>query len=201
MARGAKTAELLRLHPGSVLARSASNFVMLLALSATLTSCGYRPVYGGTPPARLSVVAARPKVPQAPVIQEVLAGVRSELSRAGALKSGDGYPQLVVEVLRVDARSAGIRRAPLEPAVVTNGELPLARGEAVSVVGRAWVLEAPHQAPQSDTGDVRRSEVIAAQQTAARDGFARDQALGAAARELGTALARSVLGEPIALDE
>jgi len=163
------------------------------AVLVGLTSCGYRAVYGGgDPEGRLSVTAAPSRVPNAGAVQSVLAGVRSELGRAGVLRAGEGYPRLVVEVLRVDEVGTGIE-AP--------GDAPLARGSAVAVVGRAWVESQPDAPPERDTGDTRRSERIAVGQSAAGDSLFHDEALRAAGRRLGRALAKRVLGEPEPADE
>jgi hypothetical protein len=157
------------------------------------SSCGYRAVYGGDDPEeRLAVVAAPSRVPDARAVQAVLAGARSELGRAGVLRGGEGYPRLVVEVVRVDEVGTGIA-APDDP--------PQARGEAVAVVGRGWVEPSPEGDPERDTGDTRRSERITVGQSAVADQMLHDEALAAAGRRLGRALAQRVLGEPVPADE
>jgi hypothetical protein len=158
-----------------------------------LTSCGYRAVYGGADPEqRLAVVASPSRVPNAGALQAVLAGARSELGRAGVLRGGDGYPRLVVDVLRVDEVGTGI---------AATGDLPLARGAAVAVVGRAWVEPGPDAPSERDTGDTRRSERVTAGSSAAADRLLHDEALDAAGRRLGRALAQRVMGEPTPADE
>ena len=113
------------------------------------------------------------------------AGVRSELQAAGAL--GSGFPQVVVEILRVDERSIGVRAA---------GVQPLARGSEITVVGRALVLPSANANSTLDTGDVSRSSQFASGPTPAADAEARSRAVRDAARSLGRALGRAVLGLP-----
>jgi hypothetical protein len=165
--------------------------------------CGYAPAYGGERPhQRLTVVVSAPGIPQAFVVHEVVAGARQELSRAGVLQPGSGYPRFVVQVLRVDEASSGI----VAPDGQVSGrgaspglpdeETPLARGSAVGVVARAWVEEGPSAARQRDSGDLRRVEWVSAGAVAADDAVRHDGALRLAGRRLGQALARRVLGDP-----
>ncbi|HKY41328.1 MAG TPA: hypothetical protein VJN18_35590 [Polyangiaceae bacterium] len=119
-------------------------------------------------------------------VQAALGGVRSELGAAEAL--GSGFPQVVVEVLRVDERSIGVR---------SLGNIgPLARGTQVVVVGRAQVLTRPGEPPGADTGDMSRAAQYAAGATPTADAAARSRAVRDAARRLGKALGRAVLGLP-----
>jgi hypothetical protein len=165
-----------------------------LAVSSSLAGCGYAPAYGGQYASeRLCVVPAPPKVSDPDALQAALTGARSELSRAGALRTGGGYPRMVVELLRIDELSSGIAAVPAQPGA---GAMPLARGENIGVVGRAWVQGAPGAEPTRDTGDVRRVEHAAGEQDPRVDALARDGSVRAAAGELGRALARRVLGEP-----
>jgi hypothetical protein len=164
-------------------------------IAITNLSCGYEPAYGGTrPEARLSVVAASPKVAHPEVVAAAVSGARDELSRAGVLSAGGGYPTLYVEVLRVDEWPRGIAALPSS----SDGRelMPLGRGASVSVVGRAWVTEHEGGAPVRDTGDVRRSESYGSEPTAAAEALQFSAAASSAGRKLGRALARRVLGEP-----
>ena len=100
---------------------------------------------------RFAVVGVSPLVADASVVAEVEAGVRSGLAGEGRCASGSGYPRVVVEVLRIDAASEGIRpcraaRAARrsEACPCAGGPLaPLARGTRVGVLARAWVERAP----------------------------------------------------------
>lgn len=169
------------------------------ALGAALVAfgCGYQPVYGGdAPETKLAVVAAPAVAGRAEAVQLALSGVRGELSRAGSLRPGTGYPRAVVELVRVDERGPGIARVDT-PA----GALPLARGSAVGVVGRAWVEEAPGAAPARDTGDVRRVRTYAASEDPRIEAQRHSEAMRAAARAVGRALGRRLLGEPEPADE
>ena len=167
---------------------------LLMVLSQSL-SCGYRAAYGGPRPGqRLSVEVASSHIAHLEVVDAVMAGAREELSRAGVLDSGQGHPRLVIEVVRVDERPEGISALPLRPG---STELaPAARGTSVGVVGRAWVLESPGSPPVRPTGDVRRVEHYAVAQDPGRDALQFIGAARSAARKLGIALARRVLGEP-----
>jgi len=163
-------------------------------LIATSFGCGYQAAYGGTrPEGRLSVAAAAPKVAYAEVVAAAIAGARDELSRAGVLSPGNGYPRLVVEVVRVDEWPRGISALRSGAA---DRLLPLARASTVAVVGRAWVIEAEGRAPIRDTGDVRRSDTYASEPAATADAVQFSTAASSAGRKVGRALARRVLGEP-----
>jgi hypothetical protein len=152
-------------------------------------ACGYRPAYGGraVEGERLAVVTAPPLVGDVGAIESVLAGAREELARAGRLRSGDGYPRLVVEVIRLDEVAAGI---------VAEGASARARGTSVAVAGRAWIERAPDAAPARDTGDMQRAERYAPETDLRVEGVRYDQAVRSAGRELGRALALRALGHP-----
>ncbi|HEX2872855.1 MAG TPA: hypothetical protein VHP33_16445 [Polyangiaceae bacterium] len=151
-----------------------------------LSGCGYQAVYGSSQGPRYEVVAGRVATSSFEVVQAAMAGVRSELGPGGAL--GSGYPRVVVEIVRIDERSIGVRSA--------GNALPLARGSEVVVVGRAHVLERPDAAPSRDTGDLSRAAEFAAGTTPSADAASRSRALRDAARSLGKALGRAVLGLP-----
>lgn len=157
-----------------------------------LAACGYRPLYGGAARESFSVVGASPLVADASVVAEVEAGVRSGLSRAGALRAGEGYPRVVVEVLRIDGASAGIADV---------GGVPLARGTELGVVARAHVERGPDAPPSRDTGDVRTLELASVAPDARLESLREADALRAAARRLGERLARRILSEPDAPDD
>jgi hypothetical protein len=116
-----------------------------------------------------------------------VAGARSELGAAEAL--GHGFPRVVVEILRVDERSLGVRS--------TENDQPLARGSEIVVVGRAQVLQSESTPPIADTGDVSRAAQFASGSSPAADSAARARAVRDAARSLGKALGRSILGLPV----
>lgn len=157
----------------------------LAGVLAVALGCGYQPVYGAAN-ARYEVVAGRVATASFEATQEVAAGARSELGAARAL--GSGYPRVVVEVLRIDERSAGVRN--------TAGDVPLARGSEIVVVGRAQVFSAPDAPSSLDTGDMSRAAQFASGTTASGDAAARSKAVRDAARSLGRALGRAVLGLP-----
>jgi hypothetical protein len=118
--------------------------------------------------------------------EQAAAGVRSELQPAGAL--GSGYPKVIVEVLRIDERSIGVSS--------TTGDGPLARGTELVIVGRAHVVEHGDAPPSRDTGDLSRASQYASGSSPAADGAARSRAVRDAARSLGKALGRALLGLP-----
>jgi hypothetical protein len=99
-----------------------------------------------------------------------------------------GYPRLVLELVRVDESSSGI--AAIAP------DDPRARGSLVGVVARGWVEDAPGSARSRETGDIRRVARFSAGAEVANDAMRYDEALRAAARDVGRAIARRVLGEP-----
>ncbi len=155
-----------------------------------LSGCGYQPIYGGSNGQRYEVVTGRVGTSSFEAAPQVADGVRSELGPAGAL--GSGFPRVVVEVLRVDERSIGVRS--------TSNTGPLARGSELTVVGRAYVLERAEAAPSRDTGDISRSTQFAAGTTPSADAASRSRAVRDAARSLGKALGRALLGLPEPLE-
>lgn len=162
---------------------------------AVLSACGYRPLYGGEGPARgesFGVVGAPPLVADGAVVSEVEAGVRSGLARAGRLASGDAYPRVVVEVVRIDNESEGI-------AAVAG--TPLARGTRVGITARAWIERSAGADHERDTGDLRAVDVMAVEGDARLEALRWADASRASARRLGGRLARALLGEPVAADD
>lgn len=157
--------------------------------------CGYAPAYGGERPvARLTVVAAPSRAADSAALVGILEGLRAELSRAGVLTSGGGYPRVVVELVRVDERTAG-QSVAANPTNLGGEEVVLGRGSAVGVTGRAWIIESPEARSFRDTGDVRRVRVHAAGSSSGVDHEAREAALVVAGRLTGAALARRLMGE------
>jgi hypothetical protein len=147
--------------------------------------CGYGAVYGGSGGHHYEVVAGQFTTSSFEAVQQASAGVRSELGAAQAL--GRGFPCVMVEVLRVDERSIGVR---------STGNGPLARGSEVVVVGRARVIESVDGATTLDTGDMSRAAQFAAGTSPSADAAARSRAVRDAAQSLGRALGRAVLGLP-----
>jgi hypothetical protein len=153
-------------------------------LAFWLVSCGYQAAYSSSQ--QYQVVTGELRTAHFEASQSALAGVRAELASASA-GSAEGYPQVVVDVLRVDERSTGVQG--------TNGA-PLARGTEIVVVGRARVLRGPGQTASYDTGDMSRSAQYANGASPSEDAAARSRAVRDAARALGRALGRAVLGLP-----
>jgi len=149
------------------------------------SGCGYGAVYGRSTGHRYEVVAGRSTTSSFEAVQQASAGVRNELGAAQAL--GQGFPHVVVDVLRVDERSIG---------VLSTGNGPLARGSEVVVVGRARVIETVDGAASLDTGDMSRAAQFAAGTSPSADAAARSRAVRDAAQSLGRALGRAVLGLP-----
>ena len=168
-----------------------------LGLVLATTSCGYQPVHGGASAEHLSVVLSESKVPDAVASDEVVAGLREELARTGALTSGASYPRCEVEILRIDEAAEGIAAEP-----GADGRLaPLARGTRVGLVARAWVRRAAGGVRERDTGDVRAFETVAMATDARGSSFRHSDALRAAARRLGRRLASRIMGFPSANED
>ncbi|HEU4407554.1 MAG TPA: hypothetical protein VFS43_19970 [Polyangiaceae bacterium] len=173
-------------------AKSAGAGTALGGLSATLAGCGYRPLRSlPAAPGELSVTAAPSQVPDVTLVGDAVYGAQVALAREARL-GGGAYPRLVVELVRVDERSSGVRDV---------GGQPLARGVSLGLLGRAWVLDAPDATARFDTGDVRVVTDVAAEADLRVDTLRRDDALRSLARRLGEALAGRVLGLPTPLDE
>ena len=169
--------------------RSWRPVLSLLALS--LMACGYAPAYGGARPTRQLTVAVAPSLaPESGALAALVSGIRGELSRAGALRPGTGYPRAVLELLRVDEHGAGMAVQPGQPQAT-----PLARGSTVGVMARAWIEDSPGSRPYHDTGDVRRVSTVATGTTLATDALAHDTAVEQAGLAAGQAIGRRLLGE------
>jgi hypothetical protein len=134
-----------------------------------------------------AVTAGAPETAHWEAVQAAVMGARRELGRASAL--GSSFPQMTVEILRIDERAAGIRDV--------DGSGPLESGSVLLVTGRAYVLETSgSRTPSIDTGDMTRRVVFASSASASEQAAARSRAIREAATELGSALARAVLGLP-----
>ncbi len=152
-----------------------------------LSACGYRSVYA-TPAAKLHVKLGRVAIADAAAASEVVSGAREYLAREGALASGDGFPALEVDVLRVDETSEGIS--------ATAANEPRARATRLGVLGRATVVPRDGGDATTDTGDVRASELVAVPLDPAAELSGRSDAVRAIARKLGQKLAARALGHP-----
>lgn len=161
---------------------------LVLALAVPLAACGYRPLYAGSTE-RLGVVVVSSKVPDAAASDEVAAGVRDELARAGALSPGTGYPRCEIEVLRADEASEGVAAGDVDPE---------SRATRVGVVARAWVVRSKDGARERDTGDVRAFETVAVAPDARAATFRHADALRAAGRRAGRVIGARILGLPAA---
>lgn len=171
-------------------------FPVALASSLWLTACGYHAVHGGPPAERFSVVLASSNIPEAVAGDEVVAGVRDELARSGALGTGEAYPRCEVEVLRADEAAEGIAATPNTDGVL----LPDARATRVGIVARAWIVRSKDGPRERDTGDVRAMEVVATAGDARAATFRHADALRAAGRRVGRKMGTRILGLPTSSD-
>jgi hypothetical protein len=159
---------------------------------AVVPACGYHPAYGGNRPSvRLSVAVAPSRSPESGAFAAVLAGLRGELSRAGVLASGRGYPRVLVELVRVDER--GTSQTLVGPQD-GGAALPLASGGLVGVTARAWVENGDSRVERG-TGDVRRTATFGSAANSGLDSARREAALSVAGRATGEALGRRIMGE------
>jgi hypothetical protein len=152
-----------------------------------IAGCGYHSAVEAPAGSRLSVAAAPFRTPHVGALQEALNGAREELSRAETLAAG-GFPRLVVELVRVDELPAGIAALP--------GGGPFGRGANVGVVVRGWVEEREGAAPSRETGDIRRVETVAQTAEVVPSALAAADAVRAAARQAGRAVAARAIGFP-----
>jgi hypothetical protein len=171
---------------------------LLLFATIALSSCGYRSINGGDRPEseRFAVVLSSTNLPDAVASDEVLAGVRDELSRMNALRGGESYPRCEVEILRADEASEGV-------STLRNSEgvlMPDARATRVGIVARAWIVRSKDGTRERDTGDVRALEVISAAPDARASLFQHTDALRAAGRRVGRRVGDRVLGLPSSSD-
>ncbi len=161
-----------------------------------VAACGYAPVHGGASAERFSVVLASTHVPDAVATDEVLAGVREELSRAGALSGGQGYPRCEVEVLRADEASEGISATRNDEGTL----MPTSRATRVGLVARAWIVRAKDGPRERDTGDVRAMEVVSVAPEGRAAIFQQTDTLRVAGRRVGRRIGSHVLGLPTSTD-
>lgn len=169
---------------------------LVLAVTPLLSGCGYRAVHGGASAERFSVVLTSSNIPDAVASDEVVAGVRDELARAGALASGESYPRCEVEVLRADEASEGISVTPNADGVL----LPDARATRAGIVARAWIVRSKDGPRERDTGDVRAIEVVSVAPDARAATFRHADALRAASRRVGRKMGTRILGLPSSSD-
>jgi hypothetical protein len=162
------------------------------ALALALVACGYRPMHGGPAPERFAVVLASSSVPDAVASDEVVAGVRDELARFGALASGEAYPRCEVEVLRADEAIEGVGATRSEEGAL----VPAARATQAGLVARAWIVRARGGPRERDTGDVRALEVLSLAPDARSSAFQHADALRAAGRRVGRKVGTRILGLP-----
>ena len=155
-------------------------------------ACGYHAVYAEGAEEKLHIRLAHAPVANAAAADEVVSGAREQLAREGALASGDGFPRLEIEIVRIDETSAG---------VLSNGNQPSAGGTYRAVVARAWIVARAGADRTRDTGDVRSEDLAAAQSAAVADELAAIDGARAVARRLGRRIALRVLGHPISSDD
>ena len=170
---------------------------LLLSLAlAGLCGCGYHTVRGGHGSGeRIAVVLVATNVTDTVASDEVVAGIRDELSSAGALASGTGYPRCEVEVLRADEASEGVSAQRAQP---DGPLLPSARATQIGIVARAWVVRTKDGPRERDTGDVRASDTVAVASNARAATFQQLDTLRATARRAGHRMGLRVLGLPSA---
>lgn len=166
----------------------------LLASALLVAACGYHPVHGSEKGERFAVVLVSSNVPDAVASDEVVAGVREELARYGALAVGEEYPRCEIEVLRADESSEGI-------ASIDNGagvRVPSARATRVGIVARAWIVRAKDGPRERDTADVEATDVVAVAGDAKAATFRQLDSARAVSRRLGRTLATRMIGLPTA---
>jgi hypothetical protein len=150
--------------------------------------CGYQLVHttaGGAGP--FAVKGAPLQTPDAALAAATEDGARAELSRAGDLGGREARRVVEIELVRVDEASEAI--------AVASGT-PRASAVRVTAIGRARVRRADDAVIERETGDVRVSEVAEAATDVPSGAVVRDSAGRAAARRLGEALVRRLLGRP-----
>ena len=177
---------LFPVKPGFGLGARLRGFILVLA--AVAPGCGFHTPMSVSPDQRLAISAGASVVAEPGVLDAVLAGCRDELVTARAIRSS-GYPKLVIEITRVDELPAGIAATDAR-----GGPIPLARGSEVGIVGRAYVIAGEGASPSRDTGDVRRVETVLQDADPSQSRFAYEEGIRSAARRLGAALARRILG-------
>lgn len=167
---------------------------MRFLFALLIASCGYRSVYAERE--KLGVALSTSNVPDAIATDEVLAGMREELAKYGALGTGSSYPRAEIEVLRADEASEGVAAADGPDRLV-----PQSRATRVGLVVRAWISRGPNQSIERDTGDLRSLETIGVAPDPKSAAFSYDDALRTAGRRAGKRLADRLLGLPAPTEE
>lgn len=152
-----------------------------------ISACGYHSMNAGAGDEHYAVVLASTNVPDVVASDEVVAGVREELAKAGALTAGESYPRCEVEVLRADEAADAIG--------VANGQLD-AHATRVGVVARAWIVRSAGGPRERDTGDVRAMDMAATAPDAKTATFQNLDTMRAAGRRVGHSVGARLLGIP-----
>ena len=163
-------------------------FVGLLVLP--LAGCGYHLVHdaGMREGGPFVVTGSVSRAPSASLAAAVEEGARAELARSKMLAGAGAAAAIEVELIRVDETSEGI--------AVGSGGAPLARAVRVTAVGRAAVRRPGGAPAEHQTGEVQASEVAARAGSVGGAVVTAEEAGRIAARRLGEALVRRVLGLP-----
>ncbi len=177
------------------MSRAAGSLRCLLVALVAAAGCGYRPVHGASNEAEAyGVVTVAARVTPTSAADAVAVGVRDALAEGGALRGGEGYPRVEIEVVRIDEEADAIGVVQPTPG---GRHFPRARGVRIGVVGRAWLRRRAEAGPELDTGDVRVFSSLGADSSPDLGALrARDAAAEAAGREVGHRLGMRLLGHP-----
>jgi hypothetical protein len=160
-----------------------------VVLAAACAGCGYHLANAaGASGGPISIVGGPSTTPDAALAGAAEAGARAELARADAL-GGSGAPrEIMIEILRVDEAAEAIHAG--------IGGVPTASAVRVTALGRARLRRRDTGAVERETGNLHVTETAARAPSVAAGAVTRDEAGRAAARRLGEALVRALLGRP-----
>jgi hypothetical protein len=159
------------------------------SLVASGPGCGYHLANAPSDPlGPFTIAGGAVHAPDSALAAAAEEGARAELAREGQLEARGAGSVIEIELLRVDEASEGIASGP-------SGS-PTARAVTVTATGRARIRRARGAAVERDSGEVRVGETAATAPSVAAGVVVRDEAARAAARRLGEALVRRLLGVP-----
>ena len=168
------------------------------ALALVVAACGYHAVYGQARSRGCTSCSCGRSCPDVVASDEVAAGLREELARAGALEAGEGFPRVEIEVLRADEASEGIAAGANGPRRARDRRGPgCAR---VDCAGGRRAAGERHGRFARRGGD-RRRRVGRRRPDPRASAFHDADALRAAARRLGRRLGDRVTGQPASSDD
>lgn len=174
----------------SARARTASRLVLAIIVSLSSLGCGYRSVAGKRSQEQYCVKLASTRT-SSEASYALLRGVVEGLLEVDAYREGTAWPCVEVEEIEASRGAAGL--------VSQGSNTPAARSVRYDVSARAWIRRTSGGEMERDTGDLSVADWSASRSGSTglvETSLAEVDHERNAARDLGIALARSILGAP-----